>query len=105
MHGIGRPNLLLFSILLCFQYIWYYNNWPQNRPVQIRPLLPGGDGGMNSKGDHRQRVHFLPEDRKKKSKRVNNLHKWRNSPKVLEPFGVLFIPAIARGLIIDLCTL
>lgn len=40
-------------------------------------------------------------------KSLNNPHKWRMSPKDIEPqcISVLFIAAIARGLTIDLCTL
>lgn len=42
-----------------------------------------------------------------KRKSLNNPHKWRMSPKDIEPqcISVLFIAVIARGLTIDLCTL
>lgn len=36
---------------------------------------------------------------------VNNVHKVGKSLKDLEPFSVLFMPVIARGVIIDFCTL
>lgn len=77
-------------IFIVFQCIQYCNNWPQNRPALIRPLLPRGDGGMSSTGDRRQKVNFSTQGQEKIQNSINNLQKWRKPPKHLEPNNVLF---------------